>query len=107
MIVSHLKNWLVGFLLIFLAVGCSKSSSSDVPQKTQALEAMPEKMNTFVTVHWSGTTRIAMDPNSSSLKIIGKMPESLKLMEQTFEKLSAAPWVLRDISVDTNASSLL
>jgi hypothetical protein len=100
MIVSYSKNSMTGLLLLFAAVACGRSPNLPAGTKSETVE-------TLATVRWTGTERIAADTNSVELQELAKLPESVKLTEQTLDKLSRAPWVLRHIPADTNASILL
>jgi len=81
-------------VLLGFAFGRSFAASSVQPASTA---------ESCVRIHWIGTKRIFADTNSAELRSIWAMPESLKLQEQTFGKLCAAPW--RFLRGQTNPAS--
>src|SRR3954471_22521521 len=100
MCVSNSKNRLNRMILLLIAA--AGVETTNLPAATN-----PEPAQTLVAICWTGAEKVAADTNSASLKDLMGLPESLKLKEQTLEKLSRAPWVLKHVSVDTNASILL
>ena len=96
--------------LTFLAVaglgisGCKKSApvkSADAP----ALVIAP--METVLTAHWVGKFQLTNDPSATNFLNLWDASESKTWLSVVCGKLAAAPWVILNRPVDTNASVLL
>jgi hypothetical protein len=86
--------------LSWLNAGCQETAEPPSSHSSSELDSL-------VSVHWSGTRHVAADTNSASLLQIASLPETQQLREQTLNKLALAPWTLKRVTPDTNASVLL
>jgi hypothetical protein len=98
MILQRINRVLVVAVLMLLPLGCGKASSGPATAVASAPQAQ-----TIARIHWLGKTKVLSDVNASYLSQLWNLPESLRLQEQTLDKLSLAPWLL--LRGETNSSS--
>src|SRR5439155_4015541 len=80
--------------IAMLGGGCKKSSPAD-ESRTQTTAAPPSPVPQtapVASIHWLGKKRIAAETNAAGFMKIWNLPESAKLVTQTTDKLSTAPW---------------
>lgn len=94
MILRQMIRSLILIPLVLLCFGCGKSASKPSASAALPAPASPPapKWQTIARVHWLGRKLISSDTNAADLMRIWAMPESVKLQEQTLDKLAAAPW---------------
>ena len=102
---AFFRSAVLAGLLLVPALGC-RESSPGTPAPRDLSQSEVETLLPVLSAEWAGTERIATDTNAQSVRAIAALPESVKLLEQTLERLSRAPWVLQDRTVDTNAAAL-
>lgn len=107
MTASHWKECLVALALVFLAGGCGESPSPPRPAPANAPGLIQPTIQALVTVRWAGTDAITRDTNSVFVREIAKLPESVRLAEQTVDKLAAYPWRLRNLAPDMNTAGMI
>jgi len=95
---------LTGMLLMILAGGCEKKPS-DVKSTVRGDASI-------VRVHWAGKKRISTQKDAAYLMSIWNMPEAKVVEAEVLDKLSLAPWSIREgwktnSLSSTNATSLL
>jgi hypothetical protein len=82
-------------VLVLGLQACKKSSpaADNLPAAEKQIKAenfLPVG-DTLARIHWLGKKRIAADTNSASLMTVWKLPESVRLEQQTLDKLALAP----------------
>ena len=95
---------------LMVATFCLAGASckkSEVKEAVAASLPKPVPAQTIARLHWLGKTRVCEDSNALGLKGVWNLPESLRLEQQTLDKLSMAPWTLPRRPVDTNVAALL
>jgi hypothetical protein len=95
MIIRLFLNGIVALLLMPVLSACHRSAPAPPPVETVA------------RVDWAGSSRVAANTNAAALFEILTLPESVKLRDQTLDKLAQVPWTRRAVPTDTNAAVLL
>jgi hypothetical protein len=117
----RLRIVLVSLSVAALSTGCRKSppaetapASQPVASKTEVSGAQPttdgaSKPGDAIPsrFHWLGKKRVAAETNARSLMAVWSLAESVKLEQQTLDKLSRAPWLKSQPGNNANASALL
>jgi hypothetical protein len=86
-------------LAVLLTAGCGKSKQPSLPL------AQPPPSKVVLAIHWIGKARLAQDTNAAYQIELWNLPESVRLEEQTLDKLARALPKLLGIpnGGDTNA----
>ena len=79
------------FLTFLSITGCGKTTQ---PAPTSNSQLLTPDSEPSLRIHWLGKKRLAADPNATNFIAIWNMPESLRLENQTLDKLATAPWRL-------------
>ena len=76
------------------AIGCKKSNPDEKSQaETKKPTATPPPApKTVARIHSLGLKRILADTNAACLKTIWDLPETVRLKDQTLDKLAISPW---------------
>jgi hypothetical protein len=95
-------NWRLGAglgLVVMVGLGwvagCKKSAPEGElakPGESKREAQITAQTNLAARIHWLGKKRLATETNATYFMGIWNLPESVKLEEQTLEKLSTAPW---------------
>jgi hypothetical protein len=88
--------WAVGLSLCFVT-GCKKDNPAEKPESNrpapqQSGQQTSVSGQTVARLHWIGKKRLAADPNAASVIDVWNMAESVRLENQTLDKLALAPW---------------
>jgi hypothetical protein len=80
-----------------LTTACKKDNPTEKPQTNrpapqQAGQQAAISGQTVARVHWIGKKRLAADPNAASVMEVWNLAESVRLENQTLDKLALAPW---------------
>ena len=88
-------------------VGCGKSSDVSHPP-TPDSQLLTPNSSPSLRLHWLGKKRLSAESNATNFISIWNMPESLRLENQTLDKLSTAPWrLLTTTTLLSNAPTAL
>lgn len=93
----RLHCFVLGIIVVLfagLSAGCRKSESASNRPASPVATPAPPPMETIAQVHWLGLKRIARETNATTFMQIWNLPESMKLRQQTLDKLARAPWRL-------------
>jgi len=81
-------------------VACDKpqSPAGNASGKPEAVSpaAPHDSADLVARIHWRGKQSLAADTNAAAFLTIWDMPESVRLVNQTLDKLALAPWRMRE-----------
>ena len=102
-----IRLFIHGFFIatILLLTGCGKSTT---PPPTSVPQPSTINHQPAFRLHWLGKKRLSAESNATNFISIWNMPESLRLENQTLDKLATAPWrLLTSATPLSNAPSAL
>ena len=91
---KRIKLALFGMWVAILGAGCEKSEPVRSAPAVTSTPAAPAAAagETVARVHWLGKKRLATEATGTNFMGIWNLPTSVKLLAQTLDKLSVAPW---------------
>jgi len=94
---------LLGAVALAALSSCKKSPPRDsAEERAHPSPSSNHQSEVIARVHWLGKKRIVAETNAASFMQVWNLPESVRLEEQTLDRLSTAPWRL--LKGDTNAA---